>query len=124
MANADRTRKLFIRSAVVTAGTAATLFGAQNLALLDGNAFQTTSSDALSGETAQTITFENVTIEQSAPSVTILRHSGKYENHPQPESNQSGGFSIMPPVPSQVTTAQTTLYQQQAPMPQVSKSSR
>lgn len=122
MANADRTRKLFIRSAVVTAGTAATLFGAQNLALLDANTFQTTNTASLTGETAQTITFENVTIAQSAPSVTILRHSGKYETQPNPQTNQVSGFSIMPPVPSQVTTGQTTVMQQ--PFPQVTRSSR
>jgi len=123
MATGDRTRKLFIRSAVLTAGTAATLFGAQNLALLDGNTFQTTNSVSLPTETAQVITLEDVAIVQSAPSVTILRHSGKYDNHPRPEVNQPSGFSIMPPVPSQVTTTQTTIYQQ-APMPQVSQSSR
>ncbi len=122
MANADRTRKLFIRSAVVTAGTAATLFGAQNLALLDGNTFQTTNT-VPSSETAQILTLnEAVTIEQSAPSVTILRHHS--QPHVEEKGIASGGFSIMPPVPSQVTTGQTVIYQQQAPMPQVSQSSR
>ena len=120
MANADRTGKLFIRSAVVTAGTVATLFGAQNLAFLDENTFQTGTLSTT--QTAQTVTIGDVTIEQSAPSVTILRHTGTIENHPRSESNPSGVSLITPPMPSQIIAGQTTIYQQ--PFPQVSQSSR
>ena len=41
MANPDRARKLFVRSALVTSTTIATFVGAQNLAMLDATRLET-----------------------------------------------------------------------------------
>ena len=43
--HSDRARKLFIRTALVTSSTVATLIGAQNLALLDTKQFQSANED-------------------------------------------------------------------------------
>jgi len=137
MANPDRTRKLLIRTAIVTTSTAATLFGAQNLAMLDSKDLQLTPTPSASTTMAvvesPTVApqisqgLANITIQQSAPSVTILRHS------PQPNTttasisntttsvNRSSGV-IQPPAPSQVSAPQPVIIQQ--PMQQVTQSSQ
>lgn len=79
MANADRTRKLLVRTFLVTGSTVATIIGAQTLVALDERTFANTADvnadTALVDSSAQTITnaAPEITINRAAPSIVILR---------------------------------------------------
>ncbi|PJF28861.1 MAG: hypothetical protein CUN52_11310 [Phototrophicales bacterium] len=130
MSNADRTRKLLIRSMVITTSTVATILGAQNLALLDAQSFQSMNTPVaipLETTTAPTLTdmgdVQSPIIRQSTPHIVILRNAGSTSADATSTRGQQPSSSvIMPPVPSQVIEQQPIIYQQ--PVPQVSRSSR
>lgn len=79
MANADRTRKLLVRTFLVTGSTVATIIGAQTLVALDertfANAADVSADAALLGNSTQAITnaAPEITISRAAPSIVILR---------------------------------------------------
>lgn len=130
MANPDRARKLLVRTAIVTTSTIATLFGAQNLAMLDARDFQISPTPAElillpvptdSGITSATMQgiAPGVTLQQSAPNITILRQSGQI----QPSSLVVNAQApIMPPQPAQISAPQPVIVQQ--PVAQTSRSTR
>lgn len=133
MANTDRTRKLLVRTALVTSTTIATLVGAQNLAMLDARSFQ--ASDVAPTETPNTVvvvtpeatrtpvTIEraapNLTILQAAPSITILRQSGQLEAAQDASLQVASVPAIQPPSPSQIPAPDPVVIQPpaQAPLP-------
>jgi hypothetical protein len=122
MANVDRTRKLLVRTALVTSSTIATLVGAQNLALLDvrqialvpelpAEATDIPIVEAVPTGPPATPTIE---IAHAAPSITILRRAG------QSGSIQSAAIqpsAIQPPNPVQVAPPQPVVVQGEAPPP-------
>lgn len=79
MANTDRTRKLLVRTFLVTGSTVATIIGAQTLVALDertfANAADVSADAALLGNSTQAITnaAPGTTINRAAPSIVILR---------------------------------------------------
>ncbi|MBZ0296692.1 MAG: hypothetical protein K8L99_29290 [Anaerolineae bacterium] len=113
MANTDRARKLLVRTALATSTTIATLVGAQNFAMLDARLFQPTE---LTGqESAEAVTPASVThsapeisIIQTAPSVTVLRQSGQTNAAPSAGTTTT---SIQPPAPSRITVPQPVVVQ-------------
>jgi len=129
MANTDRARKLLIRTALATSSTIATLFGAQNLALLDGASFQQidtqTVSDTGVSDTPQTDS--TLTINTAAPSFVILRHASTDSTQLNQATNM---VVVQPPLPNQIAivpegvqqSAQTIVVQQ--PVRQRTRSSR
>lgn len=127
MAHVDRTRKLLVRTALVTSSTIATLVGAQNLALLD---VRQITSDPIAaaeptviptaaivpvseGATVMQVT-PTIEIVHAAPSVTILRRAG--QTGPI-ESVSVQPASIQPPAPVQVAPPQPVIVQGEAPPP-------
>jgi hypothetical protein len=91
MANADRGRKLFIRSVLATSATIATFAGAQSLAMLDMRQYEAQAVPAADSSAVTTTTTNNVVlttpvptvssasaepqIQVAAPSIVILRGS-------------------------------------------------
>lgn len=141
MANPDRARKLLIRTALATSSTIATLFGAQNLALLDGTTFQQVEAVTTTTITADTtaLTIEqaepSLVIQKTAPNFVILRHAtnGTNSANTQPPSqNQNVNTrNIQPPIPSQMAAPAPIIVQQagqtvyvQQPAPQITESSK
>ncbi|MBZ0303419.1 MAG: hypothetical protein K8J31_26995 [Anaerolineae bacterium] len=125
MANGDRTRKLLVRSALVTSSTIATLIGAQNLALLDTRQNEpiltpTTEPTAApppeSTPEAEAVVPAAPTLEiiHAAPSVTILRRAGQ-TGAIQPVSVRPA--SIQPPNPVQLAAPAPVIVQGEAPPP-------
>jgi hypothetical protein len=121
--NADRSRKLLIRTALVTTSTIATLVGAQNLAMLDARQnepifaleptqplIQTIAVTAV--PTAMTPTVE---IIHAAPKVTILRSAGQAGPIQPPSALQQ--VAIQPPAPIQLAAPQPVIVQGEAPPP-------
>ncbi|MCL4876776.1 MAG: hypothetical protein KJ064_08965 [Anaerolineae bacterium] len=122
MANPDRTRKLLVRTALVTSTTIATIVGAQNLAMLDANQFLATETpvteNVIALSPSATVTAAaviraapEITVLQAAPSIIILRQSG-----------QVSTTTIQPPTPAQIAAPDPVIVQQ--PVPQRSQSSR
>lgn len=109
MANPDRTRKLLVRTALVTSTTIATIVGAQNLAMLDANQFLATETPVTENVIAPSP--PEITVLQAAPSIIILRQSG-----------QVSTTTIQPPTPAQIAAPDPVIVQQ--PVPQRSQSSR
>ncbi|MBW4437816.1 MAG: hypothetical protein KME04_11815 [Pleurocapsa minor GSE-CHR-MK-17-07R] len=143
MANTDRARKLLIRSALVTTTTIATVFGAQNLAMLDARQIleltQTPAPEAITlvpladGTSAPATVAQQapaLTIQQAAPSIIILRQSGQASAASQPivsapaapSAPQSSQAVIQPPAPQQLSAPAPVIMQQA--VPQVSRSTR
>jgi hypothetical protein len=134
MANSDRTRKLLVRSALVTSTTIATFVGAQNLAMLDATRLEamfTPSPEATLVNPLPEITTPvpvvpaapSLTIQQAAPSIVILRHAGEAAFHANPEVNPDGStVVIQPPIPSEISAPIPVIVQQ--PIVQSSRSSR
>jgi hypothetical protein len=127
MANADRTRKLLVRTALVTSSTIATLIGAQNLALLDTRQIEqgltpTTGPTEAPSPTpgalleAATPAQASPTLEivRAAPRLTILRRAGQ-AGPIQPVSIQPA--SIQPPNPVQLAAPPPVIVQGEAPPP-------
>lgn len=125
MANVERSRKLLVRTALVTSSTIATLIGAQNLALLDT---QKTSLDLAPIAEATEIPTNiepavlatnvpatpTVEIIHAAPSVTILRRAGQ-AGPIQPAAAQPS--VIQPPAPVQAAAPPPVIVQGEAPPP-------
>jgi hypothetical protein len=127
MANVDRTRKLLVRTALVTSSTIATLVGAQNLALLDIRQNEqiltpTTEPDQVLlltpvpsiGTATSVLVTPFVEITHAAPSITILRRAGQ-SGPIQPASDQPA--SIQPPAPVQLAAPDPVIVQGEAPPP-------
>lgn len=112
MANSDRTRKLLVRTGLVTSTTIATLFGAQTLAMLDGSQFQDAQTavsdhtiaampDSVSVPVARSA--PEITILHTAPSITVLRQPGTIEpplNNQTTTTSTATSTTIQPPAPS------------------------
>ncbi|MEO0562384.1 MAG: hypothetical protein AAF125_09725 [Chloroflexota bacterium] len=75
--NKDRSRKLLVRTALVTSTTIATLIGAQQLAFRD---MQLSANPATTAETTQMAATGEV--QQAAPHLTILRDSSAQVTSP------------------------------------------
>ena len=127
MANVDRTRKLLVRTALVTSSTIATLVGAQNLALQDVSPTEQVASPTIeqSGiptaaavstiEAALVIPISPTNaVAHAAPSVIILRRAGQ-SGPIQQQALQPA--SIQPPVPMQVAAPEPVFVQGEAPPP-------
>ncbi|HUN07632.1 MAG TPA: hypothetical protein PLQ56_13575 [Aggregatilineales bacterium] len=132
--NNDRTRKLLVRSALVTSATIATFVGAQNLAMLDATRLQQLLTPSPQAVAENPVAVEataaqiqqaapNLVIQQAAPSIIILRHGGQ---QPQPVVNTApqaaAPAAIQPPAPSQISAPAPIVVQQ--PVTQSSNSSR
>ncbi|MEO8394149.1 MAG: hypothetical protein ABI700_14260 [Chloroflexota bacterium] len=120
MANIDRSKKLLVRTALVTGSTVATLIGAQSLALFDQTVQMT--PQAVTSTSPQTVLAAQpptAVILHQAPSIVILR---------QPQSALPNVRSvvntpaIVPPSPQISAPLNPVIIQQQAPA--VSRSSR
>lgn len=143
MANTDRARKLLVRTALVTSTTIATLVGAQNLAMLDANQFLATETPVAGNVPAplpNTLptpaevvrSAPEITILQAAPSIIILRQSGKVSTALPVTGGTNTTTTIQPPIPAQIAAPDPVIVQQPAPQqsapqqsaPQRSRSSR
>lgn len=135
MANPDRTRKLLVRSALVTSVTIATFVGAQNLAMLDATRLEaifTPSPEAPIINPLPEVTTPvpvvraapDLVIQQTAPSIIILRRAGDAAVAANPVVNPVGGSTvgIQPPAPAEVAAPAPVIVQQ--PVVQSSRSSR
>lgn len=119
MANSDRGRKLLIRTALVTGSTVATLFGAQNLAVLDQNTFgnfddnatdtattvqqpeATQAVDSITSESTPTIVPTPTQVLRTSPNIVVLRQPGQ----PQPVQGNQGTQQTVNSAPVQVNTS-------------------
>lgn len=124
MANTERTRKLLVRTALVTSTTIATLLGAQNLAMLDARQLELTTTPATTN--AVVVTTEPLAtpvtvlhaapaleIQQVAPSITILRQSGQVAPvNPVMTTTTTTNTAIQPPVPVGMAAPQPVIVQQ------------
>lgn len=135
MPNPDRTRKLLVRSALVTSVTIATFVGAQNLAMLDAariEAIFTPSPEAvIVNPLAETTTpvpvihaAPDLVIQQAAPSIIVLRRAGGAAVTASPGVNTFNATTvgIQPPAPAEVAAPAPVIVQQ--PIVQSSRSSR
>ncbi len=107
MSNSDRTRKLLVRTFLVTGSTVATIIGAQGLVTLDQQMFTAAAADtgadavfADSSEQGITNAAPEITINRAAPSIVIL-----------PQGQQA---------PQVVASAPTIQLQQSVAQPQIS----
>jgi len=118
MANPDRTRKLLVRSALVTSATIATFVGAQNLAMLDA-----TRLEAMFTPTPVPVVHAapDLVIQQAAPSIIILRRAGQ-TGDVAVNPAASLPVVIQPPAPAEVAVPAPVIVQQ--PIIQSSRSSR
>jgi len=125
MANMDRSKKLLVRTALVTGSTVATLIGAQSLALLDQRSF------AVEAQTAAVPTVEAVQLQQAtatteiiheAPSIVILRGSTAQQATAVPAAATNNTTTVILPPSPQVAASSPVVVQQQAPV--TSRSSR
>ncbi len=136
MANNDRTRKLLVRSAMVSSVTIATLVGAQNLALLDASRFASMTASSFDATVAPvdaaivvplvaTVTpltlpkpASDVVIQLAAPSMIILRQSGTVAVSATDGQTQNpttvNTRVIQPPVAAQIAAPDPVFVQQQA----------
>ncbi len=132
MANPDRTRKLLVRSALVTSTTIATFIGAQNLAMLDATrleAMLTPSPEAaivnLLPENTTPVPVvhaaSDLVIQQAAPSIIILRRAGQ-TGEAAVSPAVSSSVVIQPPAPAEVAAPAPVIIQQR--IVQSSRSSR
>lgn len=126
MSNADRARKMLVRTALVTSATVATLIGAQSLAMLDARAVlnsdvpdPTASQRVLvvtpewSGATAEVkSTTPEVNIQVASPSITILRQSGALSTA---KPNVTSVNQLRPPSASLIVAPEPVILQQPAP---------
>ncbi|MBK9126105.1 MAG: hypothetical protein IPM16_23660 [Chloroflexi bacterium] len=126
MANTDRTRKLLVRTALVTSTTIATVVGAQNIAMLDALQLQATPPaqdiplqvlDTPADTAAVLQAAPQLSIVRAAPSIIILRQAGQVQA-PQAAASSSTTAVIQPPVPAQLAPPAPIIVQQQAPAPQ------
>ena len=127
MANTDRSRKLLIRTALVTSSTIATLVGAQNLAMLDARQAETTEALALEptlpllptlppATIVPTVIAPTAEIIHAAPSITILRRAGQ-AGPIQVPAIQPAAVAIQPPAPVQLAAPAPVIVQGEAPPP-------
>lgn len=124
MANTDRTRKLLVRTALVTSTTIATVVGAQNIAMLDALQFQLTPTAedlavqppdlATAADIAQTAPL--ITVVRAAPSIIILRQAGQAQPAQAAAPNTTTA-AIQPPIPAQLAPPAPIIVQQEAPAP-------
>ncbi|MBK8032762.1 MAG: hypothetical protein IPO91_23190 [Chloroflexi bacterium] len=132
MANPDRTRKLLVRSALVTSATIATFVGAQNLAMLDATRLEalfTPSPEAAIVNPLPEVTTPvpvvraapDLVIQQAAPSIIILRRAGQ-SGEAAANPVASSPVVIQPPAPAEVAAPAPVIVQQ--PVVQSSRSSR
>lgn len=138
MANPDRTRKLLVRSALVTSATIATFVGAQNLAMLDATRLEalfTPSPEPIIVSPVPEVTTPvpvlqaapDLLIQQAAPSIIILRRAGQSGDaavsaNPAVNPGGSSAVVIQPPAPAEVAAPAPVIVQQ--PIVQSSRSSR
>lgn len=115
-AKQDRTRKMIVRTALVTSTTIATLVGAQNLAMLDvAHSSQALAQSPDPVAMVVTPSASSVGIQQTAPSIVILRSAGQGQSQPQSVAATS---NIQPPNPVQLAAPQPQVIQQPAAVPQ------
>ncbi|MFN8528888.1 MAG: hypothetical protein U0670_09780 [Anaerolineae bacterium] len=121
MANPDRARKLLVRSALVTSATIATFVGAQNLAMLDATQLEAVFTPSPSAavvnplpEITTPVAIVNaapgLVIQQSAPSIIILRRAGQSTGAVNNGSSASVGFQ--PPAPAEIAAPAPVIVQQ------------
>lgn len=138
MANPDRTRKLLVRSALVTSATIATFVGAQNLAMLDATRIEAlftpspepTVLNPLPEVTTPVPVLQaapDLVIQQAAPSIIILRRAGQSADAAvslNPAANASGSSPVViqPPAPAEVAAPAPVIVQQ--PVVRSGRSSR
>lgn len=138
MANPDRTRKLLVRSALVTSATIATFVGAQNLAMLDANRLEalfTPSPEATVVNPLPEVTTPapvlhaapDLVIQQAAPSIIILRRAGQSADaavslNPAANAGGSSPVVIQPPAPAEVAAPAPVIVEQ--PVVRSGRSSR
>ncbi len=140
MAGMSRSRRIIVRTALVTSSTFAAIVGAQSLAVLDqapsnpsgeGNLepiirpMSTNPPTAIpSSATAPTDTVSEPIIEV-APSITILRHPGQSvvtlevvsPTSPSDPGLPATTFTIQPPSPVQIAAPDPVVVQGEAPPP-------
>ena len=90
MAQADTTRRWFVRTALVTSSTIATLVGAQMLITVDQTA------NAAQPQSAVVQTSANLAITHAAPNIVVLKQSGSAASVAQ----------VPTPQPTQITQQQ------------------
>lgn len=122
MANQDHFRKLFIRSALVTSSTIATLVGAQTLMLSDAGRYNTgaatevaspaTPSNLVTSNTTSMAQDSNsesgITIHHAAPNIVVLGQANTGSSTSQISNNQA----IQPPNPVQIAPPAPVIVQQ------------
>lgn len=135
----DRSRKLFIRAALVSGSTVATLIGAQSLTWIDAARFALTATPASSAElstntllpeAAITHIAPSLAIHYSAPSLVVLRRAGvpSQASAPVNANAQTAPVSlgsIQPPAPvvnqtETIVVDQPVIVQQPVYVPQAS----
>jgi hypothetical protein len=120
MANTDRTRKLIVRTALVTSSTFATIIGAQSLATLDAQQFGQTVQDTQINLAADSVLPpDSVVVARVAPNIVGIRVAPNITILRQPDSasatvNASSGTNanIQPPVPEQIIASQAIIQEQ------------
>jgi hypothetical protein len=126
MANTDRTRKLIVRTALVTSSTFATIIGAQSLATLDAQQFQNMQDTQINLVSDGVLPSDSVVVARVAPNivgirvapnVTILRQPGAV-SAPAPSGTNT---SILPPVPEQLAAPEPIIQEQIVVPPSVSE---
>ena len=132
MAAQDRARKLIVRTVLVTSTTVATLFGAQNFALLDAlhtqadntsliiSQVEQTSLDTQSPDLISPVSPE-ITIQNTSPNLTILRRSGSSDPLAQ-DSTEVNAVPVQPAGIAQIAAPEPVVVQQ--PVPQRTRSTR
>jgi len=130
MANTDRARKLLVRTALVTSTTIATLFGAQNFAMLDARDFQPEIPD-LNAESNEVVVVTpvatrtpapveraapSIEIRTAAPSITILRQAGDTSSLNTSPVTRANSV-IQPPAPVEMAAPEPVIIQGEAPSP-------
>ena len=116
MAGIDRSKRIIVRTALITGSTIATVIGAQSLAILDQVQLGAASgADATVASADQTQTSTSSVVTNAAPNIVILRHPGETSSSTQTTTAQgSSGPVIRPPSPVEVT-APTITQQQSSP---------
>jgi hypothetical protein len=132
MADNNRSKKMLVRTALVTSTTVATLMSIQNLALLDQQRFDTraSTSDAqttvvnsdtttlttqITSTTSTAADQAKVEIVHSAPSIVILRQSGTSLSQLQQTTASQSTRSIQPPNPVENPASPVIVQQQIIP---------
>ena len=108
MAGLDRSKRIVVRTALITGSTIATVIGAQSLALVDQIQFGTGAQVGAAAQNADPSAVVN-----AAPNIVILRQSSSATTGTQSTVSQSSGPVIRPPSPVELTAPTVTTQQQQ-----------